>query len=165
MAMHWLLLHSRSNITFNWNSFEIYFECYGHFRAGVSNSRPGGRIRPVTSLDVAPQELGKNIICLLYVYMPIYRSTLPMNYMSHNASQIGLFSQNLTCFSESEFFSFKIFLFSYNLPFSQNLTFISKCHFFFNFFSPEFGISFSIILWHSHWRDSQLFALDFCFQA
>ena len=49
---------------------------------GVSNSRPGGQIRPVTSFDVAPQELAKNIIS----YVPLYRSTLPINYMSHNAS-------------------------------------------------------------------------------
>jgi len=32
----------------------------------------------VTSFSVAPQELAKNIICLLYGYMMIYRSTLPI---------------------------------------------------------------------------------------
>ena len=46
-----------------------------YYKAGVSNSRPGGQIWPVTSFSVAPQELAKNFICLLYGYMPIYRST------------------------------------------------------------------------------------------
>ena len=37
-------------------------------KAGVSNSRPGGQIRPVTSFSVAPPELAKNIICLLWLH-------------------------------------------------------------------------------------------------
>ena len=65
-----------------------------HSRAGVSNSRPGGQIRPATSFSVAPQELAKNIIHLLYGYMPLYRSRLPINYMSHNASR---FDTEETC--------------------------------------------------------------------
>ena len=59
----------------------------GGIKAGVSNSRPGGQIQPATSLYVAPQELAKNIIRLLYGYMLLYRSRLPINYMSHNASR------------------------------------------------------------------------------
>ena len=72
-------------------------------KAGVSNSRPGGQIRPVTWFSVAPQEVAKNNICLLYGYM-IYRSTMPINYMSHNASQIRLF------FSEFDLFSSKYYI-------------------------------------------------------
>ena len=44
--------------------------------------RSAGQIRPATSFYVTR----KNIISLLYGYMPLYRSTLPINYMSHNAS-------------------------------------------------------------------------------
>ena len=80
-------------------------------RTGVSNSRPGGQIRPATSSDVALQELWKNIICLLYGYMPIYRSTLPINYISHNASQIWLFFSEQVFFSEFDLFSSKYYFF------------------------------------------------------
>ena len=70
---------------------------------GGSNSR--------TSFHVAPQELWKNIIRLLYGYMPIYRSTLPINYMSHNASQIWFsFSEfDFSFFKMSPFFTFSLF--------------------------------------------------------
>ena len=49
-------------------------------RRGVKTQSPRAKS------DLGPQELEMNIICLLYSYMPFYRSTLPINYMSHNAS-------------------------------------------------------------------------------